>query len=145
GDGRLALVVTEAHAHGVVAALATAALTGAFAAATAPPAAPSLDELLATLGASAENVLRGGEPIAAFVAILDAGAHAIAWGCAGHPGAVVVAAPTAHDPRAVPLGGGGVRLGDAPGAALRGEAALPPDGLLVVASSAVRGADPGGW
>jgi len=146
GDGRLALVVTEADAHGVVAALATAALTGAFAAATASPSATSLDELLATLGASAENVLRGGEPIAAFVAILDAGARTIAWGCAGHPGAVVVGtAPTAHDPQAVSLGGGGVRLGDTPGAALRGEAALPPDGVLVVASTAVRGTDQDSW
>ena len=35
-DGRLALLVTEAQAHGVAAALATAALTGAFAAATTP-------------------------------------------------------------------------------------------------------------
>jgi len=145
GDGRLALVVTEAHAHGVVAALATAALTGAFAAATAPPSAPSLDDLLATLGASAENVLRGGEPIAAFIAILDAGTRAIAWGCAGHPGAVVVGTGPAAVAQAVALGGGGVRLGDAPGAVLRGEAALPPDGLLVVASSAVRGTDPASW
>jgi hypothetical protein len=139
GDGRLALVVTEAHANGVVAALATAALTGAFAAATAPPSAPSLDELLATLATSAESVLRRGEPIAAFVAILDA-AGAIAWGCAGHPGGVVVSA----DHPALPLGGGGGRLGEAPGEATRGEAALPPGALLVVASSAVC-ADPARW
>jgi hypothetical protein len=41
--GRLALLVTEGQAHGVVAALATAALTGAFAAATAV-GAPGVDE-----------------------------------------------------------------------------------------------------
>jgi hypothetical protein len=144
-DGRLALVVTEGQAHGVVAALATAALTGAFAAATTSATAPGLEELLATLGASAEGVLRGGESIAAFVAILDADARTIAWGCAGHPGAVVISAATARDARAEPLGGGGARLGSASGASTRGEVALTPDGLLVVASSGVRGADPGAW
>jgi hypothetical protein len=61
-DGRLALLVTESQAHGVVAAFATAALTGAFVAAA--PGPRSLDELVATLGASAQGVLRGGEPIA---------------------------------------------------------------------------------
>ena len=43
-DGRLALLVTEAQAHGVAAALATAALTGAFAAATAGTAPVTLDD-----------------------------------------------------------------------------------------------------
>jgi hypothetical protein len=158
GDDRLALLVTEGQAHGVVAALATAALTGAFAAATARPPGPGragsdsgvppvpradptppaiqLDRLLATLGASAEGVLRGGEPIAAFLAILDADARAIAWACAGHPGAVV----DNPDPGAaapISLGGGGDPLGE-PGAALRGEAAFDPDMVLVVASSSVR-------
>ena len=31
--------------------------------------------------------MRGGEPVAAFVAIVDANAEAIEWACAGHPGA----------------------------------------------------------
>jgi hypothetical protein len=143
-DGRLALLVTEGQAHGVVAALATAALTGAFTAATTAAAAPSLDELLATLQASAEGVLRGGEPIAAFVAIVDASDGAIAWGCAGHPGAYVVGSDV--DERApVPLGGGGARLGDAFGVAMRGEAVFGADHVLVVASTGVRGGDATAW
>ncbi|HET7500097.1 MAG TPA: SpoIIE family protein phosphatase [Kofleriaceae bacterium] len=141
-DGRLALVVTEGQAHGVVSALATAALTGAFAAATTAER-PTLDALVATLGASAEGALRGGEPVAAFIAILDPDARTIAWSCAGHPGAVVLAAGPGPDP--VALGGGGARLGEPAGGALRGEAALGPDALLVVASSGVRGKDSSGW
>lgn len=143
-DGRLALVVTEGHAHGVVAALATAALTGAFAAATSAAATPGVEELLAILGTSADGVLRGGDPIAAFVAILDADTRTIAWGCAGHPGAVVIGAG-AREGDAVALGGGGARLGDTTGTAIRGEAVLPADAVFVVASSGVRGTDPPAW
>src|SRR5688500_13706259 len=58
-DGRLAVMVTEAQAHGVAAALATAALTGAFAAATSTRAPLTLEDLLASLNASAEGVMRG--------------------------------------------------------------------------------------
>ena len=150
GDGRLAILVTEGQAQGVVAALATAALTGAFAAATTASAAGSLDELLATLRASAERVLRGGTPIAAFVAILDVEAGTIAWGCAGHPGALVVtpgAATTAATTAlgAVPLGGGGARLGEPHGDVVHGVAPLGPDRVLVVASTGVRGGDPAAW
>ncbi|HEU4732818.1 MAG TPA: SpoIIE family protein phosphatase [Kofleriaceae bacterium] len=141
-DGRLALLVTEGQAHGVVAALATAALTGAFAAATTGER-PTLDALVATLGAGAEGVLRGGEPVAAFLAILDAEARTIAWSCAGHPGAVLLGAGPAAVP--VVLGGGGARLGEPGGAAVRGEAALDPDALLVIASRGVRGGDAAGW
>ena len=146
GDGRLALLVTEGQAQGVVAALATAALTGAFAAATTGPAgtAVTLDELLATLRTSAEGVLRGGEPIAAFVAILDAGAGTITWSCAGHPGAVVVT-PGAAAPGPISLGYGGTRLGDSYGAAVRGIAPLGPDSVLVVASSGVRSGEASAW
>jgi stage II sporulation SpoE-like protein len=143
GDGRLAILVTEGQAQGVVAALATAALTGAFTAATMAAAAGTLDELLATLRASAEGVLRGGAPIAAFVAILDVDAATIAWGCAGHPGALVVA-PGAES-AAIALGGGGARLGDPHGEAVRGEAPLGPDRVLVVASTGVRVGDPAAW
>jgi hypothetical protein len=137
-DGRLALLVTEGQAHGVVAALATAALTGAFTAATTATRVESLDELVATLGASAEGVLRGGEPIAAFVAILDGDAGTISWSSAGHPGAIVIA-PGAPEPGLIQLGGGGARLGDLHGEAVRGAASLGPDTMLVVASSGVRG------
>ncbi len=146
GDGRLAILVTEGQAQGVVAALATAALTGAFAAATIGVAGPAvtLDDLLATLRASAEGVLRGGEPIAAFVAILDASAETIAWSCAGHPGAVVVT-PGAAEASTIPLGYGGTRLGDSYGAAVRGIAPLGPDSVLVVASSGVRSGDASAW
>ena len=140
GDGRLAILVTEGQAHGVVAALATAALTGAFVAATTVPQVGTLDELIATLGASAEGVLRGGEPIAAFLAIIDGEARTITWSCAGHPGAVVISpqgllragaardasaahASAAHDRSPsivsssaesglIPLGGGGAKLGE---------------------------------
>jgi len=139
GDGRLAILVTEGQAHGVAAALATAALTGAFVAATGD-SAPTLPELIGALRASAEDVLRGGEPIAAFVALLDAGARTIAWGCAGHAGALLVA-PGDGDP-AVALGGKGARLGDTRGDVELGAAALAPDQLLVIASSGVYGGAP---
>ncbi|MFT3696971.1 MAG: SpoIIE family protein phosphatase [Kofleriaceae bacterium] len=156
-DGRLALLVTEAQAHGVAAALATAALTGAFAAATAPGSRPvTLDELVATMRASSEGVIRGGEPVAAFLAILDAKTLSIAWACAGHPGALLVGPVAPLDTpmpegsrkdvraRAVALGGEA-----SPGASLtvatRGTNPLPVDSLLVVASSAVRGTDDERW
>ncbi|HEX3765109.1 MAG TPA: SpoIIE family protein phosphatase [Kofleriaceae bacterium] len=140
-DGRLAILVTEGQAHGVPAALATAALTGAFVAATTA-AAPTLPELIDALRASADDVLRGGEPIAAFIALLDAAAGTIAWGCAGHAGALVVT-PGAGDAAAeVALGGAGARLGDAHGDLQRGEAALAADQLLVIASSGVYGGAP---
>ncbi len=140
-DGRLAVLVTEAQAHGVAAALATAALTGAFAAATtASSAAPlSLDDLLGSLRASAEGVVRGGEPVAAFVALLDPDASTLAWATAGHPGGVVVASVTTV------LGGGGHRLGATLAVATRGQVPFGPEALLVVASSAVRGDDDARW
>ena len=158
-DGRLALLATEAQAHGVAAALATAALTGAFAAATTPAAGSriTLDDLLSTMQASSEGVMRGGEPVAAFLAILDATAHTIEWACAGHPGAFLVG-PIAAVEAGLPLGstkrarpnatalGSGSR---APGASLtiatRGTTPLPIDTLLVVASSALRGEDDDRW
>jgi len=140
--GRLAILVTEGQAHGVVAALATAALTGAFAAATTLTSSAAtggvgsgaprgIRDLLADLSATADGVLRGGEPIAAFVAILDPGGT-VAWGCAGHPGAFAIG-PGA-EPDLIPIGGGGTRLGDAHGAVSHGEAALGPDLVLVIAS-----------
>lgn len=127
-DDRLALLVVESRAHGVVAALATAALTGAFTAATSATARQPvvLDELLATLGASADGVSRGGaaisESIAAFVAILDARARTLAWACAGQPGGGVLAA-----------GGAAMAL------AARGVAPFEPGSLLVIPSSGLRG------
>lgn len=156
-DGRLALMVTEAQADGIPAALATAALTGAFAAATTGAAPIELDDLLASLRASAEGVMRGGEPIAAFIAVLDADRQTLAWACAGHPGGYTVG-PIAYDltqfpmgsgtaprPKAVALGGGGGALGASLTAATRGEAQLPHDSLLVVASTAVRGVEEERW
>jgi hypothetical protein len=114
-----------------------------------------LDELLAILQASAERVLRGGEPIAAFVAVLDAEARTIAWASAGHPGAVVVdraadpidraaAGAAAPGARLVALGGGGARLGAA-GAILRGEVGLGAQSVVVIASSGVRRGDAAQW
>jgi GAF domain-containing protein len=157
-DGRLALLVTEAQAHGVAAALATAALAGAFAAATAGSAPVTLDELLRTMRASSEGVLRGGEPVAAFLAIIDAQAHAIEWACAGHPGAMLigpVAAPGGAGPvgdtgqrpaiRIERLSGGPRGRGASLHAARRGAMAYPPDMLLVVASTALRGDDDARW
>lgn len=136
-DGRLAVLVTDAHTHGVAAALATAALTGAFAAATAGLAAIELDELLASLRASAAGVLRGDAPLAAFIAVLDAERQRIAWARAGHVGACLIG-PGARD-----LGGDdGAATLHAPA---RGEAALPPEAALVVASATVCGADPARW
>jgi hypothetical protein len=142
-DGKLALLVTEAQAHGVAAALATAAVTGAFAAATASPSVVSLDQLVASLRASAEGVVRGGEPIAAFIAILDPDAYTVGWACAGHPGAsLLVRRP---QPRVETLGGGGARLGASTSIATRGVAKLGPEALLVIASSQLRGEDDSAW
>ena len=161
GDGRLALLVTEAQAHGVAAALATAALTGAFAAATTPGRVPiTLNELVATMRASSDGVIRGGEPVAAFLAILDPKALSIEWACAGHPGAFLVGPIAGWDselpvgsfrtnrPRATSLGGhDGAE--DLAGASLeiatRGLAPLPVDMVLVVASSGLRGANSERW
>jgi hypothetical protein len=164
-DGKLALLVTEAQAHGVAAALATAALTGAFAAATIPiarseddaaPRAIELDDLLASLRASAEGVVRGGEPVGAFIAILDPDAETIAWACAGHPGGTLVTPPAGG--MAFPLGsmsgvrspvtllgGGGARLGASMTVATRGVTKLPQDSFVVVASSELRGEDEALW
>jgi hypothetical protein len=141
-DGRLAVLVTEAQAHGVAAALATAALTGAFAASTVGAEPVDLDDLLASLRASSEGVVRGGEPVAAFLAILDPAAGTVAWACAGHPGGALVA-PAAG--RLVELGGGGARIGASLTVATRGEAATGEDTLLVIASTAVHGAEEARW
>jgi hypothetical protein len=141
-DGRLAVLVTEAPAHGVASALATAALTGAFAAATAGAAPLDLDGLLASLQASSEGVVRGGEPVAAFVAILDPDAGTAVWACAGHPGGAIGPAPERPP---VLLGGGGARLGASLAVAMRGEAAFGEAALLVVASTEVHGDDAARW
>jgi hypothetical protein len=137
-------MVTEAQAHGVPAALATAALTGAFAAAVIGHGI-TLDDLLGSLRASADGVVRGGEPVAAFVAILDGAAGTVEYGCAGHHGGHVMAqmpqAGTLSAPRPVPvaLGGGGGALGASLAIATRGMLPLAPDAMLIVASSALRG------
>lgn len=155
-DGRLALLVTEAQAHGVAAALATAAITGAFAAATAGAGRVTLDEVLRTMRASSEGVLRGGEPVAAFLAIFDGQAQKLDWACAGHPGAFLIgpvapldASPTTSlntaPPSATALSGGPRIRGASLHAARRGETAYPPDSLLVVASTALRGEDDASW
>jgi hypothetical protein len=156
-DGRLALLVTEAQAHGVAAALATAALSGAFAAATAGTAPVTLDEVLRTMRASSEGVLRGGEPVAAFLAILDAKNATLDWACAGHPGAfltgpiaaVETALPagsaTGPRPKAVALTGGPRVRGASLHAARRGKDPYFSDYVLVVASTALRGEDDAAW
>ncbi len=204
-DGRLALLVTEAQAHGVAGALATAALTGAFAAATSPfavrptaitrvrraqselavprmqsemgvegaepqkppasspaiaspaPEPLTLDALIIALRASSEGVLRGGQPVAAFLALLDVEAETVEYTCAGHPGAFLVG-PIATIDGSLPLGSGKSTRPDAkplgagtrdPDASMKGAsrhtAQLPPDTLLVVASSALRGTDDTHW
>ena len=156
-DGRLAVLVTEAQAHGVAAALATAALTGAFAAATTTTDEITLEDLLASLNASAEGVMRGGEPVAAFIAILDADTATIRWAAAGHPGATIVG-PVAFDvafpdgsvtntrPKTLALGGGAEQqLGASLVVAQRGETPFLHDSLLVIASTSVRGDDEANW
>lgn len=153
-DGRLALLVTEAQAHGVAAALATAALTGAFAAATSSARSISLDDLLGCLQASAEGVIRGGEPVGAFVAILDAETRTIAWACAGHPGGAILD-NVAHDgallasgsvnarrPNIALLGSDGAAAGASLAVAARGQHAFRTDSVLVVSSSGTRGTEP---
>jgi hypothetical protein len=154
-DGRLAVMVTEAQANGLPAALASAALTGAFAAATLGARDLRLDELLANLRASAEGVVRGGEPVAAFIAILDAEARKLEWACAGHPGGHLVPY-VAYDmmrsgdvprPQAIALGAGvlGNRLGESLKTESRGVATLAPDSMMVVASTGLRGNDDDKW
>lgn len=157
-DGRLALLVTEAQAQGVAAALATAALTGAFAAATAGTAPVTLDRLISTMRASSEGVLRSGQPVSAFLAILDAQTNQIEWACAGHPGAAVVGPIAAVEtglpegsinrarPKTALISGGPKRGPDASlTAAVRGSSPLLPDSLLVVASTGLRGTDDERW
>ncbi|HEY1550047.1 MAG TPA: SpoIIE family protein phosphatase [Kofleriaceae bacterium] len=158
-DGRLALLVTEAQAPGVAAALATAALTGAFAAATLPGAKPiAFDELVATMRASSEGVMRGGQPVAAFLAICDAAAATIEWACAGHPGAMLVGPIAGIDvglpdgsrrgvaPSIVELGTGEAAVpGQTLSEATRGVTPLPEDTLVVVASSGLRGDSERDW
>jgi hypothetical protein len=151
------VLATEAQAHGVAAALATAAITGAFAAATAGKDRVTLDDLLRTMRASSEGVLRGGEPVAAFLAVLDNDAHEIEWACAGHPGAFVVGPIASVDsglpqgsgtgprPKAVALAGEKRMPGASLHEAKRGTAALHPDSLLVVASTGLRGPDDDQW
>lgn len=151
GDGRLALLVTEAQTHGLQAALATAAITGAFVAATTGGVG-GLDDIVASLRASVEGV--GGEPVAAFLAVVDHDARTVEWACAGHPGAVIIGPVTVSlatgslvsaPIRQIDLGGGGERLGASLALATRGQQPLPPDTLLVVASSGLRGEDRARW
>jgi hypothetical protein len=160
-DGRLALLVTEAQAPGVAAALATAALTGAFAAATLSAqngtSVPlQFDDLLATMRASSERVMRGGQPVAAFLAILDATTATIEWACAGHPGAFVVGpiaslelgSPDGSRRGALPAVkalGGEIAPDASLTSALRGVAPLSDDQLLVVASTGLRGDSDDAW
>ena len=93
--------------------------------------------LLTALTVGELRIKRGGEEIRAFVAVLDADTQRLAWACAGHPGGFTVG-PIA-DLAMFPMGSmTGTRpkpeeLGKTP----RGEAELPPDYLLVVASRAV--------
>jgi hypothetical protein len=150
-DGRLALMVTEAQAHGVAAALATAALTGAFAAATSGPGRVTIEELLAAMRASSDGVIRGGEPVAAFFALLDADAKEVEWATAGHPGGLLVGPIAAVDhglpvgsvkrsrPQVVAVGFGKRVPGASVAEAMHGRNELAADTLLVVASSALRG------
>jgi len=144
-DGRLALMVTETKADGVPAALATAALTGAFHAATTGERPIELDDLLSSLEATDQGIMRGGEAIRAFVAVLDADAQRLAWACAGHAGAFTVG-PVA-DLAMFPMGSisGPRPKPEQLGNSARGEAQLPHDYLLVVASRAVRGDDEESW
>jgi hypothetical protein len=97
----------------------------------------TLAELAATLRATADRI---DEPVAAFVAILDA--KTIEWACLGHPGAVLVG-PIAE----IAVASGSVKATRPTGIALTdtGARALPADTLLVVASSALRGDDAERW
>jgi hypothetical protein len=146
-DGRLALLVTEAHVQGLPAALASSALVGAFAAATS--GTTELDELLHHLRASSAGAKSAGEQVGAFLAILDGERNKIDWACAGHPGAYIVG-PVAYDvdlaqgsmsgPRPTPLAlGGDGAAGASLAIATRGSTKLPPDALVLIASSGLRG------
>jgi hypothetical protein len=151
------LLVTEAQAQGVAAALATAALTGAFAAATSGSGPVTRDGLIQTMRASSEGVLRSGQPVSAFLAILDAQTQTIEWACAGHPGGFLVGPIAAVDsglpagsgtnarPKAIAITGGKREKDASLTAAIRGNAPFLPDTLLVVASTGLRGPDDEAW
>lgn len=139
-DGRLALLATEAQTQGVPAAFATAAVTGAFAAATLGKV--TLDEVLEAMQVSAGGVMRGGEPVRAFIALIG---REIEWACAGHPGAFLVG-PVASLEAGAPLGSiKNARPDAVPISTARGTLALAPDSLLVVASTSLRGDDEAAW
>ncbi len=153
-DGRLAVLVTEAQVQGLPAALASAALVGAFAAATS--GTTELDELLQHLRASSEGAKSAGESVGAFLAILDHDRGKIDWACAGHPGAYVIAdipydvelaQGSLSGPRPVPLalGGGDAGPGTSLAIAMRGSTPLPPHALVLIASSGLRGNDGAAW
>jgi hypothetical protein len=117
----------------------------------------SLDEMLRVMRASSDGVLRGGEPVAAFLAIIDAQRRTIDWACAGHPGAYVIgpiAAPSVdastpaagiERPKATALTAGPRVRGASLHAARRGQDEYVSDHIVVVASSALRGEDDAAW
>ena len=151
-DGRLALLVTEAQAHGVAGGARDRRADRRVRGGDRPaPRASRSTICCARMRASSEGVLRGGEPVAAFLAILDAQAQTIDVGVR-RSSRRVRDRPDGGDRRAVPagslngrgrsrhaLGGGGARARREPArGATRGETVLP-DTLLVVASTALRG------
>ncbi len=145
-DGRLAVLVTEAPHPGVAAALATAALTGAFVAATSGSRPIELGDLVESLRASADGVVRAGAPLFAFIAIVDQADGRVAWACAGHPGGAVVALGAERDRAAVvALGGGRPDPRASLIEAIRGTTEIPADRALVIASASVRGGDEVSW
>jgi hypothetical protein len=99
--------------------------------------------LLGDLRASAEGVVRGGEPVAAFIAILDGERQKIEWACAGHPGGYLVSSVT-EKLTPVVLGGGGAGLGASNAIAMRGTSSMSGR-TLIVASSGLRGRDEAAW
>ncbi|MBA3461630.1 MAG: hypothetical protein H0T46_16830, partial [Deltaproteobacteria bacterium] len=104
-----------------------------------------LPELVENMRASADGLKRGGEPIAMFIAVLDAEEQSLAWACAGHQGGYTVG-PIAYELVKFPMGSmTGSRPKPIELGSDGGEAKLPHDYLLVVASTAVRGDDEDRW
>lgn len=94
-----------------------------------------LDAVLAGIGAAGAAIVRGGEAVSAFVALVAV--DRVTWAAIGHPGGALLRAATdAGDP-------GESGLAAAPALALvgaRGEAMLAPGDALVIGSTGVHAA-----
>ena len=136
--GDLLLVVGDVIGRGLSAALVSATVAGAVESAAAlRGAALAPDELLALLHDTVTGVSGPTATLGAFAAVL--GPDRVRFAAAGHRGAYLVRGGAAPDTRAelAALSAPGTPLGDRALHIGRGEAALAPGDLLVIASDGV--------